>query len=97
MKVQDYVLLGGLALGAYILYKSFYGGTSRGTAIRSLQASGGTVYNSAANPGYVNAAYVQGARTVTYSFSPEELPRYNWAQQILNQVGFIPKSWIFGG
>lgn len=100
MKTNDYLILAAAAAGAYVLYKSFYGGTSRQEATRSFLSSGAKVQNSTYSPGSINVTYEGtnwGSTNTTYKFSPEEFSRYNWAQQILNEIGFIPKSWIFGG
>ena len=99
MKTSDYLAFGAVAFGGYLLYKSFYGGTSREEAIRSFTSSGGKVNtNLPYNPGSISVTYdqLEPGKTTTYFFSPEEYGRYNWAQQLLNQVGFIPKNWIFG-
>ena len=105
MKTNDYLLIGALAAGAYIFYKLNYGGTSRAEAVRSFQSSGtlfkpAVVYSSQLNHKNVNVTYEGtnwGSTNTTYSFNPEEISKYNWAQQFLNSLNFIPKNWIFGG
>jgi hypothetical protein len=97
MKTSDYLLLGGAAVGAYMIYKQFFA-PNKEAAVETLQ----NVMQSARSPTedekYRNWVAGQSELITTdkgtsYFWTSEDLNKLNFAQRLLLNLGF-PDDWV---